>query len=291
MTMMIPLHRIIRYAVIILVVINMFSASIVISNQSIEVNNNLTTNFDSINNSEYRAVLVGIGLDQGLPYSEKQLYGFKTTLLNGGNWKVNNIRNLTGNKATMYNIQSAFQWLADHADENDVSIFYFVGHGSTNATNEYILAYDLPIFDVELNEYLHNISGSIIVIIDACFSGGFIEELQAPNRIILTACGKNQVTYQVQDLESGMFGFFLNVSLAWITKNIEGTYHLTKVLTWIYGNKISREYGEDYMIYPQISDGNEQTTKIVYRHAYLKQIYQMILAMQDSDGKNYYWRM
>jgi caspase domain-containing protein len=291
MTMMITMRRIIQYSVVILVVLNIFSVSVVISEQSLITNRAISPINESFDIPEYRAVLVGIGVEQGLPYSEKQLYGFKTTLVNGGNWKINNIRNLTGNKATLYNLLAEFQWLSDHADDNDVSIFYFVGHGSSNGTNECILTYDLPVYDVELNTYLQNISGSIIVIIDACFSGGFIEELQAPNRTILTACNKNSVTYQVKDLESGMFGFFLNLSLAWITRNIETTYISTKLLTWIYGNKISKEYGEDYMIYPQISDGNEKTTRIVNRHAYIKQIYQMIQAMADNDGKNIYWRM
>ena len=239
----------------------------------------------------YRAVLVAIGYSNNLPYSVKQLYGFRSTLLLGGNWKTSNIVNLTEDRATKGRIYSAIQWLADTADENDVSLFYFIGHGDGNDTSQCIIPYDDPIYDVELDQYLSNISGSLIVIIDACRSGGFIEELSKENRLIVTACGKDEDTYQVKDLESGMFGFFLNLSLSWATKKVEMSFYWANILSLYYGNKLSKQYGENYIIHPQLSDGTSGMTRVILKHSYLLNIYRMLNVLTDEDTSNSIWRM
>lgn len=289
--MKLRIKRMIQYSILFLVIFNIFSINNVLSQESSildQADQNETTALDL---PVYRAVIVGLGASQGLPYSVKQVKGFKTTLINGGNWKEENIKILTESNAKKHIINYEIEWLAENADDNDISMFYFVGHGSGNGTNECIVIDDGTIYDTELDEYLDMINGSIVVIIDACKSGGFIEEVEAPNRTILTACGKNEVTYQVADLESSMFGFFINLSLTWVTKNIEATFQSTRVFTWFYGNKISREFGEDYRIYPKMSDGNPKITPIIYKHTYGKQIINLIQKMLDNDGINNYWLM
>jgi len=237
---------------------------------------------------EYRVVIVALG--NGLAYSIPQMNGFIKTLQNGGNWQEENIHTLTNKQATEQNIFNEIEWLNESADENDVSLFYFIGHGGSIQVNEYILAYDDPIYDYELDYYLEPIKGTMIVFIDACYSGGFIKELQNPNTIVMTACAKDEPTYQVHDLRSGLFGYFLNMSISWITKNIEASYIYTKIFTYIYSKQLNNTYGDINIIHPQFYDGTEGPTKIISRHAYLKNIIQLIKGL-SFDGDTTYWKM
>jgi hypothetical protein len=250
-----------------------------------------TTELTDNDKIDYRAVLVGIGQIQNLPYSVRQILGFKTTLMNGGRWKESNIKILLDEQATKEAISSEIAWLANNSDDNDVSLFYFVGHGSRVSTNAFIHASDSVIVDEELSIYFQNISGSLVVILDSCYSGGLIDELAEENRTILTACAEDETTYQVHDLNAGMFGYFVNLSLAWCTKNIESTFLVTKMLTHYYGNKISEEYDKDYRITPQFSDNDPGFTWLLYKHAYAKQIFKLMRNMIDSDGYNRFWEM
>ncbi len=239
----------------------------------------------------YRAVLVAVGHSQNLPYSVQQLYGFRSTLLQGGNWNDSNIKTYTEETATKDRIRSATQWLAETSDDNDVSLFYFIGHGAGNDTRHCIILSDASVYDVELDQYLSNISGSLIVIIDACRSGGFIEELSKENRLILTACGKDEDSYQVRDLESGMFGYFFNLSLTWTTKKVEMSFYWAKIFTLYYGYKLSKQYGENYVIHPQLSDGTSGMTRVILKHSYAWNIYRMLNVLVDTDNSNMVWRM
>lgn len=245
-----------------------------------------------LNGMTYRAVLVAIGFSQALPYSIKQLYGFQSMLLHGGNWKASNIVTLVENQATKVKIRAAIHSLAEAADDNDVSLFYFIGHGSGNDTSHCVLCYDdTSIYDVELNQYLANVSGSLIVIVDACHSGGFIEELAHENRVVVTACAKDEAAYQVADLKSGLFGFFLNLSLSWMTKNVEPSFFWAKMFSAYYSNKLAEQYGEEYRIHPQISDGSRGMTRVILKHSYARNIYQMMQAFLHESANNRLWRL
>jgi len=72
-----------------------------------------------------------------------------------------------------------------------VRIFYFAGNTRrivTHGNSSYCLALDQLVYDWELNQVLPKNSSPTLVILDACYSGGFITELAAPGRSILTAC-------------------------------------------------------------------------------------------------------
>jgi hypothetical protein len=241
----------------------------------------------------YRAVLIGIGSVQGLPYSVKQSQGIKQTLINGGNWDEENIKLLTDNMATKDTIKQSINWLAESADENDVSIFYFIGHGGggPNGSDYFISASDTVIFDEQLDLYFENISGSLIIIIDSCNSGGFIDELWQTNRVIITACAADESTYQVDALKAPMFSYFLNMSLSRLTKNAEFTFVFTKLFTQYYGNKISDEYNSDYTIDPQFYDGTLGPTRVIKRHTYLKQVTDLIKPLFFSHDNLNIWKM
>lgn len=221
---------------------------------------------DAADTREYWAVLAAINNYNGipLPYSVNEVTNFKNTLLAGGNWNESHIKMVLGGNATKNGIYDALTWLSSNADDNDISIFYFVGHGGRNLTNEYIVAYDRAIYDSELSTYISNIPGIIIVIIDTCYSGGFVEELKGFNKVILTACRGDEVTYQVKELKSGIFGYFLNMSLSRYTKTAESSFILTKFLSTYYSAMLGNN--SEYIVHPRFYDGTIGLTKIVSQH-------------------------
>ena len=221
---------------------------------------------------EYWAVLVGInnypGWSSDLPWSVNEIKSFKKTLLNGGNWEESHIVTLFDENATSENIFAALEWLSSMEDKNDVSVFYFAGHGSKTMDGERISVYNNVIYDKELDEKLSNLDGRIVVILDSCFSGGFIEELGKKNRIVMTACGKNEPTYQVDELESGIFGYFVNKCLSGFTKTAEATFAFSCFLSIYYSKQLSEKFNQDYTIHPCLYDGCKGFVKIINHHTF-----------------------
>lgn len=253
-----------------------------------------TSSPDFVDNPvEYRALLVGVETYPiyKLPFSVDQLEGFETTLLNGGNWKEENIVTVKNDRATKNVIQFRLNEFKEVADDNDITLFYFIGHGGKNRTNEYIRPIDDVIYDVELNQYLTNLSGKIIIVLDTCYSGGFIEELQGDNRVIVTASAKDEVTYQVADLRSGMFGYFFNMSFSWLSKNVEHSYFYTKFFMWLYGMKLSQDHDETIAVHPQIADGIQGPTRLIRRHRYINKIGELLSKMIEVHHTNQLWKM
>jgi hypothetical protein len=233
---------------------------------------NLLNDEAEFNKREYWAVLVGIneygGAAADLPYSVNEILCFKKTLLDGGNWNESHIRTLTNRKANKSGIFEAIDWLASNADRNDVSIFYYAGHGGSTSTNQYLIVYKGSISDEELDEKLDEVEGRVIVILCSCFSGGFIKEVGELGRVVMTACRENELAYQVMELKSGIFGYFINASLGRITRAAEGTFLMAFLGSIIYIRKLNKEFGKNYSMTPRIYDGTLGKVKILERHFY-----------------------
>jgi len=243
---------------------------------------------------DYWAVLIGLGnypSSHDLPYSVNEILSFKDTLLQGGNWNDTHIQVLTDNQANKSAIFDAISWLGSNTDKDDISLFYFAGHGIRTSNNEYILAYDESISDVELNDKLDEIESQVVVIIDSCFSGGFIEETGKRGRVILTACKKDEETYQVRNLSSGIFGYFLNASLEYLTRNVETTFLFTWFLSVYYSNHLSKEFNGDYTIHPQMYDGNLKLTRIINRHHYMHKFFYELFTNPIKHDNLEIWKM
>lgn len=245
---------------------------------------------------EYWAVLIGLNDYPGdvndLPWSVNEITCFKNTLLSSGNWQEDHIKMLINSDATKQNIANATMWLDQHEDYNDVSIFYYAGHGSTGVEHQYINVYDGKISDEELATTFDTIEGRLIVIVDSCFSGGFIEELKGRKRVVLTACEEDQSTYQDSNLRSGFFGYFFNLTLNSKTKTAEMTFLFAYPLIVSYSKKVSEEYGEDFLVNPQMYDGSIFLTKVLRN--YLR-VLLPIIAQEISDfnfnSSRKVWRM
>ena len=266
---------------------------------SIERNTHLTLGHSLNNNSEeteYWAVLVGIndypGQSNDLPYSINEISSFENALLHGENWLPSHIQVLSDESASREGIFDALEWLDEQEDENDVSVFYYIGHGSQNYSgNEYLSVYSSKIFDEELDEQFDNLEGRVVIILDCCHSGGFIEELGQMKRVILTACSKDEIAYQVDDLKSGIFGYFVNICLGKLTKTAEVTFLCSWICTIYYTIQLSEEYNEDYTMHPKIYDGCFGPVKIIKRNSLTPVSFQQLLPFQTQHNSSKIWKL
>ncbi len=141
---------------------------------------------------------------------------------------ADHVRLLINGNATKSNINSTiFNWLDPLEDANDTVLFFFSGHGSNgndvspfdenDNLDEYICPYDAlsnsftnDIRDDELKTWLNTLdSGKIVVILDTCYSGGFINDLAKSGREILAACAENELSSETGSLGHGVFSYFL----------------------------------------------------------------------------------
>lgn len=104
---------------------------------------------------------------------------------------------LTDQQATLANIRRAVQDIAGRAGPNDMFVFFYSGHGgrvprrgpfqSSDPDNqdETLAFYDADLSDDDMNEWLSTVRArASLLILDACFSGGFSKDvISAPGRM------------------------------------------------------------------------------------------------------------
>jgi len=88
------------------------------------------------------------------------------------------IEKLTNYEATKENILNGIVSTFAETDENDVSYFYYMGHGGVQGGIPIITPTDYPtvITVHELEEYLSMIPGTKIVLLETCHAGNFIDK-------------------------------------------------------------------------------------------------------------------
>ena len=133
-------------------------------------------------------------------------------------WGADHIKLLIDDEATKADIQNAItNWLDPREDADDIVLFFFSGHGTQDGEHEYLSPYDAltdsyanSIQDTQLDSWLDELeSTKVVVILDACYSGGFIAELGQTGRVILAACAKNEKSYESISLEHGIFSYYI----------------------------------------------------------------------------------
>jgi hypothetical protein len=103
---------------------------------------------------------------------------------------------LTDADATVGNVKNAFQSLAARTGPNDLFVLFYSGHGNRvprsghqpsdpDALDETIELYDGRISDDELSTMFASVNAATsLVVLDACFSGGFAKDvISAPGRM------------------------------------------------------------------------------------------------------------
>ncbi len=169
---------------------------------------------------QYWAVIIGISAyaDSRIPslrYATSDAKGLYDWLVStsGGKYPPKNVTLLLDKKATNSNIKTAlFSWLRQ-ALEEDVVIIYFAGHGSPDSPdtpdNLYLLPYDtqydniastgFPMWDIEtaLKRFIR--AKSVVVIADACHSGGVGQGFDVARRAV-RAVDVNPISSRLEQL-------------------------------------------------------------------------------------------
>ena len=119
---------------------------------------------------------------------------------------------LLDSDATKSGIENAFLHVAHFINPEDIFFFYFSGHGHPSSIPglAYLMTQDKDrIYSTDLDTYLDSVSCSEqYVIVDTCGSGGMLDDASAPNRYIMTACQRNEESWETSALEHGVFTYY-----------------------------------------------------------------------------------
>lgn len=77
-------------------------------------------------------------------------------------------------------------------DDDDLLFLCWIGHGGTSGGNTNFPLAEGTVYDYEFANYVEGIKGTLVLTLQPCNSGGFIEELSSQNRLVLTSVRKDE---------------------------------------------------------------------------------------------------
>jgi PKD repeat protein len=136
----------------------------------------------------YYAIIVGIAdyYQNPLQYTDDDAWDFANQLLKSpGMWDADNIVLLLNREGTTTNFIAALNAISAQATPNDVLVIFYSGHGSQwgdmapfdeeDGLDEALCFMDYDMTDDWLASLLRDVPvGQLLVLVDACFSGGMI---------------------------------------------------------------------------------------------------------------------
>ena len=169
------------------------------------------------------AIIIGIsdyaGTKNDLQYCDDDAYAFDSALLAAG-WDSKNIILLIDSAANHDAIIQAIRTTKGDEGANDQVVFFYSGHGSTGVASdgdserkdECIIPYectvDTFIWDGDLKtEFAGFESQRIMFYFDSCFAGG-MTDLAGTGRLVLMACGENQMSLESSTWQNGQFTYY-----------------------------------------------------------------------------------
>jgi tetratricopeptide (TPR) repeat protein len=186
------------------------------------------------------AVIVGISRyrnladKEQLQFAERDAQSIFTALISpeGGNFRVENVHLLTGDKATLANVRREIgTWLPSVAKPDDRVLIYFAGHGFMFQGKGYLAPFDFQRDRTAETGYPMDELGTVIggkikakskiLLTDACHSGAITpEDADSLNRTLgdlsnslfsLTASRAREQSFEVADLKGGhgVFTYFV----------------------------------------------------------------------------------
>jgi len=203
--------------------------------------------FGAPSSRNYWAIICGVadypGTINDLEYPDDDAIAMRDTLVNNQGWNPDNIILLLNSEATKSAIQNAISTIGAQDNPEDVVLFYFSGHGThysdsypydeVDGYDEAIVAYDLDISDDELESWMDALdSNNKVVILDTCFSGGFmksgglraktlpgveradikdgfVKDIDKAGYVVLAASDDDEYSYEDSILKHGVFTYYL----------------------------------------------------------------------------------
>jgi hypothetical protein len=146
--------------------------------------------------------------------------------------------------ATRENLSRAIHLLSERSGAEDLIFIYLTSHGS--ADHQLVLAQprlaleDLPAAD--LAELMRPLAErNKIVVISACYSGGFIEPLKSPNTLVITAARADRVSFGCS--EESDFTYF---GRALFAEALQQTRDIVEAFTLAQARVAEREQADHY---------------------------------------------
>ncbi|MDR2064264.1 MAG: C13 family peptidase, partial [Prevotellaceae bacterium] len=104
--------------------------------------------------------------------------------------------------ATKANIISVFNTLSNGLTTNDNLFIYTTDHGGRHSGNNvFLYLWGETMEDYEFATEVNKINAkSINVVMEQCYSGGFIDNISATNRVITTSCKADELSYAMSNL-------------------------------------------------------------------------------------------
>ncbi len=186
------------------------------------------------------------------------------------------VKLLLDSTATKSNINNTiYNWLAPLEDANDTVLFYFAVHGyngtdiapfdEADNIDEYLCPYGASsvsscIRDDELKVWLNVLdSEKVVVILDTCFAGGFIQDLGKSGRTILASSAEHESSW-FGLYNHGFFSHYLIQALGTQagTANLNSDNFLSVEELFAYAESKTVALGSSYPQYlqhPQFYDG------------------------------------
>jgi len=261
--------------------------------------------YSTESSSVYRAFLVGVGdylyfpdthgnTDlPSPPYDVDRMHDILNHSSSGFSL-INELINLHATKSAILNgIANTFLG----ADSDDVSYFYFAGHGINDSGVSYLcptnVSYYSPLSSYistnELESALSAVPGTKVVIIDSCHSGGFIGKQIGEEEISATA--------HAQEFNDNVINVFILRDLTSSEYKVLTSCHSYQVCVelvpsegdpfGLFSGVLCEGCGYDYYTHPYSADGNGNS-EITLHEAYTY-TYEMVNAMTVDLNDLYGW--
>jgi len=105
--------------------------------------------------------------------------------------------------ATMENLANTLTSLSFRLTEDDHLFLFLIDHGGSDdkQTSSYLWLWDSEkLYDTTLATFLSQLNvGTLNVVAGQCYSGGFVDDLAGPGRIITTACRADELSWTSPD--------------------------------------------------------------------------------------------
>ena len=131
-----------------------------------------------------------------------KLYGYKAeniiVLFMDGKDYNGNANPIINGSATKANVEWAIEWLGNHSrnddEHKDTILIYTSDHGGHLSGHSNICLQGLPISDYDfanlIEQKIGNNYSKMYIVMNQCHGGGFIDDLHADNRVVITATKK-----------------------------------------------------------------------------------------------------
>lgn len=194
------------------------------------------------------ALVVGVARYPKLPdsgqllFPERDAEAIYSILISpeGGNFRVENVHKLIGEKATLANVRQELEsWLPAMTNEDDRVLIYFAGHGFMHQGKAYLAPYDIDPQNIAASGYPmealgRTIGGKIkgkwkVLLTDSCHSGAITPEgdAQAINKSLLDL---NRSLFSLtasrdreRSFESAQWGGGHGIFTYYVVKGMEGS--------------------------------------------------------------------